>query len=233
MTRVLHLKKVTQCAVLDEFGLFLVLADKVLLFHPIPAVFNPILLSRCSTLIILKHWFLRQLAMYMHRKFLRRSMPRMSTSSASAYFMAELSSSIWKRKEWVHFLLKLLLWWLRFMHLKNGDSVLHAVEPVIDKINEGPKPSGGLLSLRRSKTEWFRLYKEFTFPDAHDVIFLKTRIAVLGTKGFNIMDLTEWVISSNVYSYSNCRLVMRALWFLNAMMWISPTFQNVVIRVVR
>jgi RHO1 GDP-GTP exchange protein 1/2 len=97
------------------------------------------------------------------------------------------------------------------MHLKNGDSVLHAVEPVIDKINEGPKPSGGLLSLRRSKTEWFRSYKEFTFPDAHDVIFLKTRIAVLGTKGFNIMDLTEWVISSNVYSYSNCRLVMRAL----------------------
>jgi hypothetical protein len=41
MTRVLHLKKVTQCAVLDEFGLFLVLADKVLLFHSIPAIFNP------------------------------------------------------------------------------------------------------------------------------------------------------------------------------------------------
>ena len=39
MTRVLHLKKVTQCAVLDEFGLFLVLADKVLLFLSIPAVF--------------------------------------------------------------------------------------------------------------------------------------------------------------------------------------------------
>lgn len=78
------------------------------------------------------------------------------------------------------------------MHMKNGDSVLHAVEPIIDKINERPRPSGGrLLSLKRNKTEWFRPYKEFTFPDAHDVIFLKTRIAVLGTKGFNIMDLTE------------------------------------------
>ena len=78
------------------------------------------------------------------------------------------------------------------MHLKNGDSVLHAVEPVIDKINERSKPSGGLLlSLKRNKTEWFRSYKEFTFPDAHDVIFLKTRIAVLCTKGFNIMDLAE------------------------------------------
>ena len=38
MTRVLHLKKVTQCAVLDEFGLFLVLADKVLLFLSTPAI---------------------------------------------------------------------------------------------------------------------------------------------------------------------------------------------------
>ena len=76
--------------------------------------------------------------------------------------------------------------------MKNGDSVLHAVEPIIDKINERPKPSGGLLpSLKRNKTEWFRLYKDFTFPDAHDVIFLQTRIAVLCAKGFNIMDLTE------------------------------------------
>jgi hypothetical protein len=105
------------------------------------------------------------------------------------------------------------------MHLKNGDSVLHAVEPIIDKINERPRPSGGLLlSLKRNnKSEWFRLYKEFTFPDAHDVIFLKTGIAVLCTKGFNIMNLTECVILSNVncativYLYSNCKLVMRVL----------------------
>jgi RHO1 GDP-GTP exchange protein 1/2 len=29
MRRVLHLKQVTQCAMLEEFGIFLVLADKV------------------------------------------------------------------------------------------------------------------------------------------------------------------------------------------------------------
>lgn len=40
MSRVLHLKKVTQCAVLDEFGLFLVLADKVLPSLSIPMIFN-------------------------------------------------------------------------------------------------------------------------------------------------------------------------------------------------
>ena len=39
MTRVLSLKKVTQCAVLDEFGLFLVLADKVITIPSNPSDF--------------------------------------------------------------------------------------------------------------------------------------------------------------------------------------------------
>jgi len=70
--------------------------------------------------------------------------------------------------------------------------VFHAVEPVIDKINERPRTSGGLLqSIKKNKTDWFRHYKEFTFTDAHDLIFLKARIAVLCAKGFMIMDLAE------------------------------------------
>lgn len=40
MRRVLHLKMVTQCAMLEEFGIFLVLADKVCLLHGIP-LFSP------------------------------------------------------------------------------------------------------------------------------------------------------------------------------------------------
>ncbi|KAF8972796.1 Dbl homology domain-containing protein [Flammula alnicola] len=76
---------------------------------------------------------------------------------------------------------------------KNNDSVFHAIEPVIDKINERPKASGGLIpSLKRNKTEWFRNYKDFSFPDAYDLIFLKTRITVLCTKGFMIMDLINY-----------------------------------------
>lgn len=34
MRRVLHLKLVTQCAMLEDFGIFLVLADKVDSSHP-------------------------------------------------------------------------------------------------------------------------------------------------------------------------------------------------------
>lgn len=48
-----------------------------------------------------------------------------------------------------------------------------------------------MLGLKR-KSEWFRHFKEFTFSDAHDLVFLKARIAVLCAKGFMIMDLTEY-----------------------------------------
>jgi len=70
--------------------------------------------------------------------------------------------------------------------------VFHAVEPVLDKINERPRTSTvPVLGLKR-KSEWFRHYKEFTFSDAHDLVFLKARIAVLCAKGFMIMDLIEY-----------------------------------------
>ena len=74
--------------------------------------------------------------------------------------------------------------------MQNNDSVFHAVEPVIDKINERPRASGSLINLKR-KTEWFRHYKEFTFSDAYDLIFLRARIAMLCAKGFTIVDLNE------------------------------------------
>lgn len=66
------------------------------------------------------------------------------------------------------------------------------MEPVIDKINERPKASGVGWNIGRRKTEWFRAYKEFSFSDAHDLIFLRQRIAVLCAKGFMIMDINEY-----------------------------------------
>lgn len=48
--------------------------------------------------------------------------------------------------------------------------------------------------MRKNKTEWFRHYRDFTFSDAYDLIFLKAKIAVLCAKGFMIMDLIEYVL---------------------------------------
>lgn len=53
MRRVLHLKMVTQCAMLEDFGMFLVLADKVGLF-PIIAT-QKLIEGTCIGLIRLSH----------------------------------------------------------------------------------------------------------------------------------------------------------------------------------
>lgn len=58
MRRVLHLKMVTQCAMLEDFGIFLVLADKVCVSL---IVINNFVQSFCFSHcghIILKLWFL-------------------------------------------------------------------------------------------------------------------------------------------------------------------------------
>jgi len=73
-------------------------------------------------------------------------------------------------------------------------SHFYALEPVVDKINERAKePTTGMFSLFRStKSEWFKPYKEFTLPhESFDLIFLKAKIAVLCTKGFEIMDINK------------------------------------------
>jgi len=155
MTRVLHLKKVTQCAVLDDFGLFLVLADKVFYAYHLEA-----LVPTASGNV-------------------HASQTPQKINDKDVHFF---SIGVLRSRTLVIYMKK-----------KGNSDVLRAVEPIIDKINEAPKPSGGLLpSLKRNKTEWFKLYKEFTFPDAHDVIFLKTGIAVLCAKGFNIVNLTDY-----------------------------------------
>lgn len=76
------------------------------------------------------------------------------------------------------------------------DSIFHVVEPVIDKINERAKAPVGLgsrLGFRSPKSEWFRNYREFFLPsESFDLIFLKAKIAILCSRGFEIMDLMEY-----------------------------------------
>ena len=72
------------------------------------------------------------------------------------------------------------------------------------------------LGLRQQRSEWFRIYRvrtpylpptripeinvirqDFFLPsESYDLIFLKARIAILCTKGFEIMDLSESVATS-------------------------------------
>lgn len=86
------------------------------------------------------------------------------------------------------------------------DSIFRVLEPVGDKINERVKAAAGFgsrLGFRSTKSEWFRVYRDFFLPsDSFDVIFLKARIAILCAKGFEIMNLQEYVIP--LLSHDGC-----------------------------
>jgi len=78
------------------------------------------------------------------------------------------------------------------------DSIFRVLEPVGDKINERVKAAAGFgtrLGFRSAKSEWFRVFRDFFLPsDSFDVFFLKARIAILCAKGFEVMNLQEYVL---------------------------------------
>ena len=116
------------------------------------------------------------------------------------------------------------------------------LEPVVGKINERAKAPVSLssrLGLRQPRSEWFRIYRvrapylpptripkinvikqDFFLPsESYDLIFLKARIAILCTKGFEIMDLSELVVTSYLVYYWMVKVlstVLRASLFRNA-----------------
>ncbi|PCH44559.1 Dbl homology domain-containing protein [Wolfiporia cocos MD-104 SS10] len=159
MRRVLHLKMVTQCAMLEEFGIFLVLADKSLFAYHIEAL--------------------------------------VPTSPQSAH-TSQTPQKLSGNKD-VHFFSvgnlngrTLVI----YMKKKGLDSVFRVLEPVTGKINEraeAPRSFGSRLGLRTQRSEWFRVYRDFFLPsESFDLIFLKAKIVILCTKGFEIMDLTDF-----------------------------------------
>ena len=76
-----------------------------------------------------------------------------------------------------------------FLSLK-VDSIFRVLEPVGEKINQNARALSSGLDLRSAKSEWFQNYRDFVLPlEAFDIIFLKTRVAILCSKGFEIMDI--------------------------------------------
>ncbi|KAJ7319295.1 CNH domain-containing protein [Mycena albidolilacea] len=159
MRRVLHLKMVTQCAMLEEFGIFLVLADKSLFAYHIEALVP---------------------------------------SSPQATHASQVPQKLNGTKD-VHFFSVGTLHnrtLVIYMKKKGLDSIFRVLEPVSDKINEKVKAPAGLgsrLGFRSTKSEWFRIYRDFFLPsESFDLYFLKAKIVILCTKGFEIMDLNDF-----------------------------------------
>lgn len=159
MRRVLHLKMVTQCAMLEDFGMFLVLADKALFAYHIEALVpsSPQSAQTSQT-------------------------PQRVNGTRDVHFFSVGNQGG----------RTLVI----YMKKKGLDSVFRVLEPVVEKINERSKAPASFTSrfgIRPARSEWFRLYREFFLPsESFDLVFLKAKIAILCTKGFEIMDLTDF-----------------------------------------
>ncbi|EKM81602.1 hypothetical protein AGABI1DRAFT_54457, partial [Agaricus bisporus var. burnettii JB137-S8] len=158
LRRVLHLRQVTQCAMLEEFSIFLVLADKSLFAYHLEA-----LVPSAPNLA-------------------HQNVPQKLNGNKDVHFFSV--GTLHGRTLVV------------YMKKKNLDSIFRVLEPVGDKINERVKAPVGLgsrLGFRSTKSEWFRVYRDFFLPsESYDMIFLKARIAILCAKGFEIMDLNDF-----------------------------------------
>ncbi|KDQ19102.1 hypothetical protein BOTBODRAFT_103593 [Botryobasidium botryosum FD-172 SS1] len=161
MRRVLHLKMVTQCAMLEDFGIFLVLADKSLFAYHIEALVPSNPPSANST---------------------RTPQKLNGTKDVQFFSVGTLNGRT------------LII----YMKKKGLDSVFRVLEPVTGKITEKAKhPSAFGRFMSTSRSEWFRVYRDFFLPsEAFDLIFLKAKIAIMCTKGFEIMDLTDFKSST-------------------------------------
>jgi len=159
MRRVLHLKMVTQCAMLEDFGIFLVLADKSLFAYHIEALVPSSPQSAHTS-----------------------QTPQKLNGTKDVHFFSV--GSLQGRTLVI------------YMKKKGLDSVFRVLEPVVGKINEKAKAPVSLssrLGIRSPRSEWFRVYRDFFLPsESFDLIFLKAKIAILCTKGFEIMDLTDF-----------------------------------------
>ncbi|KAF9234096.1 CNH-domain-containing protein [Melanogaster broomeanus] len=159
MRRVLHLKMVTQCAMLEDFGMFLVLADKGLFAYRIEDLVPSSPQSAHTP-----------------------QSPQRENGTGDADFFSVGNQGG----------RTLVI----YMKKKGLDSVFRVLEPVVEKLNERSEAPASFASpsdISPARSEWFRLYREFLLPsESFDLVFLKSKIAILCTKGFEITDLTDF-----------------------------------------
>ncbi|KAG5353409.1 hypothetical protein C0989_007194 [Termitomyces sp. Mn162] len=80
-----------------------------------------------------------------------------------------------------------------YMKKKGSDNIFVALEPIEAKIKElVPVGFNARLGFRPTKSEWFRVYKDFVGPsEPFDLFFLKTHVVILCAKGFETIDLNN------------------------------------------
>ncbi|RDX54084.1 hypothetical protein OH76DRAFT_1061128 [Lentinus brumalis] len=165
MQRVLHLKLITQCAVLEDYRILLVLADRVLFAYHIDSLIIP-------------------------------------PGNASHRYKTQLVPQNVSKKHDVQFFSvgkqhgrTLVI----YMRREGDDSIFSLLEPnnnirEASKVPPRPGESRTYLLDRLRPPRYLNVVREFFLPrKIYDAIFLKTYVALLCPRGFEILDTKEWV----------------------------------------
>jgi len=164
LRRVLFLKKVTQCAALDEFGLFLVLADKSLFAYDIEALVPSSPQSARTSHLPQKLNRSKDVQFFRIGRLEGRT------------FVICMTTTKGKKKN----------------GLNSVFTVLEPTVGMIHEWGMTPVLLSSRLSLPQSHSQWFSVYREVTIPSkAYDAIFLETRIAILCKSGFELVELSD------------------------------------------
>ncbi|WVQ77044.1 hypothetical protein IAR50_006723 [Cryptococcus sp. DSM 104548] len=160
LRKVLHVKAVTNIAVLEDFHVFLVLSDKAVVAYQLEALVPSAGQKPVKSTTE------------------RISGPKEEISSFVVGKMADESTNTTRML-------------VVMMKIEATQTVFKVMEPVAKETVEDAarqrRPFGFSLS---AKSDWFRSYKMFYLPaETYGVHFLKKQLAIVCSKGFEIMDL--------------------------------------------
>ncbi|GAA5941175.1 hypothetical protein JCM10213_007445 [Rhodosporidiobolus nylandii] len=161
MQQVVHLAGITQCAVLPEFSFLLVIANKVLVAYALEALIPSKTGSKLDQA--------------------SKAPQRLSGQKDVSFFKVGKIGDQDPRT-------------LVIYAKKSGvkESVFKALEPVsqADRARGGGGAGHRFLGLGSGRPEWFRTYKEFFMPSlVTGLHFQRSKLALIGSRGVEIMDL--------------------------------------------
>ncbi|CAG8705449.1 11904_t:CDS:10, partial [Dentiscutata erythropus] len=164
--QVLTVSNVTQMAVLEDFGIFVVLCDRTLWAFSLEAIIPSSSSSGSSN---------------------QPYRQRLSANNNVQYFNVGVIKERNSTKE------KTLV---VYMKKRGLESHFKALEPICavgsssDKSKTSSSRRGAFANLIHSKTEWFKEYKQFYIPsESYSVNFLRSKLCVVCTRGFEIVNL--------------------------------------------
>jgi len=169
MKQVIYLKSITQCAVLQEFGFLLVLAEKILMAYPLDSLIP----SRNSPAV---HPPNQSSMMPSSRGPVRAIASRLSGNKDVLFFRCGKVG------------LRTLV-----IYVKKGgvnQTVFKALEPVRNSENAQITSRRGFFGIGGNRSDSFRGYKEFFVPsESYAIQYLRNTLTIHCARGFEIMNI--------------------------------------------